>query len=74
VVAGGARPLTWSNPGGVLASDPNCAGLTLNASTGEISGTAANTSVTCGGTNGFIIRVTDGSGQFVERAFTIPIQ
>jgi hypothetical protein len=72
-VAGGALPLTWSNPDGVLASDPNCAGLTLNASTGEIYGTAANTSVTCGGTNGFIIRVTDGSGQFVERAFTITI-
>jgi hypothetical protein len=73
VVAGGTVPRTWSNPDSVLSSDPNCAGLTLNSSTGQITGTAANTSVTCGGTNGFIIRVTDAAGQFVERAFTIPI-
>jgi hypothetical protein len=64
---------TWSNPDNVLSTDPNCAGLSLNASTGQISGTPANTGVTCGGAGGFIIRVTDGSGQFVERAFTIPI-
>ena len=72
---------TWSNPDGVLASDPNCAGLTLNTNTGEIFGTANGTSgTTCGGANGFIIRVTDASatmttpaGQFVERAFTIHV-
>ncbi len=77
----GAVKRTWSNPDGVLASDPNCAGLTLNPTSGEISGTAAGTAgTTCGGVNGFIIRVTDASvlpatpaGQFVERNFTIPI-
>jgi hypothetical protein len=72
-VAGGTVPRTWSNPDNVLATDPNCAGLSLNSSTGQITGTAANTNVTCGGTSGFVIRVTDASGQFVERAFTIPI-
>ena len=73
VVSGGAVPLTWSNPGASMASDPNCAGLSLNSSTGQITGTGANPGTTCGGANGFIIRVTDGSGQFIERAFTIPV-
>jgi hypothetical protein len=66
-------PRTWSNPDGVLTTDPNCAGLALDSNSGEITGAPANTGVTCGGTKGFVIRVTDGSGQFVERAFTIPI-
>jgi hypothetical protein len=78
MVAGGALPLTWTNPDGVLGSDSACSGLTLVASTGQITGTSsASSGATCGTTNspnGFIIRVTDGSGQFVERAFTIPIQ
>jgi hypothetical protein len=73
-VAGGALPIFWSNPDNVLSTDPNCAGLSLNLNIGQITGTAANTNVTCGGANGFIIRVTDGAGQIVERAFTIPIQ
>lgn len=74
VVGGGTLPRTWSNPDNVLTTDSNCAGLSLNTSTGQITGTALQSSVTCGGANGFIIRVADGSGQVVERAFTIPIQ
>jgi WD40 repeat protein len=71
-MGGGTVPRTFSNPDGVLGTG-NCDGLSLNTSTGQITGTASNTNVTCGGTNGFIIRVTDASGQIVERAFTIPI-
>jgi len=52
-----------------------CSGLSFNSSTGEISGRSLGTSgQSCGGTTGFIIRVTDATGQFVERAFRIPIQ
>jgi hypothetical protein len=78
----GAVKRSWSEttPTGLILNTGNCAGLTINAATGEISGTptAASGSV-CGP---FTIRATDASvvpvvtpaGQFVERSFTISIQ
>jgi hypothetical protein len=65
-VQGGAVPLTWSNPDGLLGTGA-CAGLSID-SYGRITGTPSTT-----GTCGFIIRVADGSGQFVERAFSITV-
>jgi hypothetical protein len=70
--AGGALGINWSNPDGLLGTG-DCAGLSLDTGLGRITGTSALSGVTCGGASGFIIRVTDGTGQFVERAFTIPI-
>jgi hypothetical protein len=72
---GGAVPRTWSTPN---PTDPlgtgagACAGLTLNATSGLISGTPTDSS---GGPCTFVVRVTDGStpGQFVDRAFTITV-
>jgi hypothetical protein len=71
VAQGGAVPRTWSEPTGLLGSGA-CTGLLLDTVSGQIGGTPT-TPGTCGGTTGFVIRVTDGAGQFVERAFTIPI-
>jgi len=68
---GGAVPRTWSNPDG-LSGTGACTGLSLNTSTGIITGTPPSAGA-CGGTNGFVIRVTDASGQFVGRAFSITI-
>jgi hypothetical protein len=73
VVQGGTVPRSWSNPDGDLAA----CGFTLVTTTGEIYATPVPGSggTTCGGTSGFVIRVTDAStpGQFVERTFTIKI-
>lgn len=80
VATGGTLPRTWmdasrSTPTSFapvlgVATTP-CEGLTLDTTTGEISGTPVN-SGTCGP---FIIRVTDAStpGQYVERKFQIII-
>ncbi|MGA2984967.1 MAG: hypothetical protein ABSG32_14235 [Terriglobia bacterium] len=75
-VEGGPVPRTWSEPTGLLGTG-SCAGLMLNAATGEITG-APTTAGTCGP---FTIRVSDGTstvspayaGQFVERTFTISV-
>ena len=60
---GGTGSYTFSVSAGVLP-----AGLTLNASSGVISGTP-----TTAGASSFTIRATDGSGAFGTRAYTITI-
>jgi hypothetical protein len=62
---GGTAPLTWSITTGSLP-----AGLTLNASTGEISGTPTAT-----GQAAFTVRVQDSSGQqqTATKSLTLPV-
>jgi hypothetical protein len=62
-VSGGIAPLTWGVIDGGLPP-----GLGLNASTGQISGTATQT-----GTFDFTVRVTDAIPQFDSRALSISI-
>ena len=63
--SGGTAPLTWSITVGSLP-----AGLTLNASTGEISGTPTTT-----GSATFTVRVQDSSGQqqTATKSLTLPV-
>ncbi len=61
--SGGKTPYTWSLASGILP-----AGLTLNSSTGEISGTP-----TTAGTYGFTVRVTDSNGFTNDRLLSINI-
>ena len=63
--SGGTAPLTWSMTVGSLP-----AGLTLNASTGEISGTPTTT-----GSATFTVRVQDSSGQqqTATKSLTLPV-
>jgi hypothetical protein len=61
--SGGTGTFTYSVSAGSLGG-----GLTLNASTGVISGTP-----TTAGTRSFTIRATDGNGTFASLAYTITI-
>ncbi|HVB85752.1 MAG TPA: putative Ig domain-containing protein [Candidatus Dormibacteraeota bacterium] len=65
-VGGGTTPYTWSVTSGSLP-----AGLSLNASTGAITGTPANNTTS----STFTVKVTDSSGtpQNVSSSFTITI-
>ena len=60
---GGTGPNTWSVSAGSLP-----AGITLNASTGALAGTA-----TTAGTSSFTIKVTDAVGQSATKAATIVV-
>ncbi|MEY4173196.1 MAG: hypothetical protein RI900_361 [Actinomycetota bacterium] len=60
---GGAAPYTWSLSAGALP-----AGLSLNATTGAITGTP-----TAGGTASFTVRVTDSAARTVTRALSIAV-
>ncbi|HEV2245377.1 MAG TPA: Ig domain-containing protein, partial [Terriglobia bacterium] len=60
---GGTTPYTWSITAGSLP-----AGLTLNTSTGAITGTPTGT-----GTSNFTVQVTDANSQTATQAFSITI-
>ncbi|MEV8638151.1 putative Ig domain-containing protein, partial [Streptosporangium sp. NPDC051023] len=62
-VTGGTSPYTWSVSAGSLPP-----GLTLNASTGVLSGTP-----TASGTYSFTVKVTDAVGQSATQAVTLTI-
>jgi hypothetical protein len=66
---GGAGALTWSissgSGAGTLSPVP---GLTLNASTGELSGTP-----TAAGNFTFTLKVTDSVGKTASKQFTVPV-
>jgi hypothetical protein len=62
--ASGVPPYTWSIQAGALPG-----GLTLNSSTGAISGTPTG----AGGSATFTARVTDSLGSFVNKEFTVTI-
>ncbi|MEV8638150.1 hypothetical protein AB0395_41505 [Streptosporangium sp. NPDC051023] len=62
-VTGGTTPLTWSVSAGSLPP-----GLTLNASTGVLSGTPTTT-----GSYPFTVQVTDANGQTATRAVTLVV-
>ena len=61
--SGGTYPYAWTLTAGALPS-----GLTLNASTGVVAGTANAT-----GSSIFTIAATDSTGQVVQRQFTVSI-
>ena len=66
-VRGGIAPYTWSIVSGTLPCD-----LSLNSSTGEISGNGSTT--WCGtGSYPFTVRVTDANGKYDEEVFTIQL-
>ncbi len=60
---GGAQPYTWSMVSGALPT-----GLSLNTSTGTITGTPSQT-----GTSVFIVQVADSAGHSAQQQFTISI-
>src|ERR1019366_5800411 len=61
VATGGVQPYTWSVISGSLP-----AGLTLNSTTGAISGTP-----TSAGTSSFRVQVTDSQGSTAARSYTV---
>ena len=63
-VSGGTAPLTWSITTGILPS-----GLTLNASTGVISGTVGSSAVS----ETFTVKVTDTNGVSDTQSLTITV-
>lgn len=63
VVSGGAAPYTWSVSAGSLGT-----GLTLNASTGVLSGTP-----TGAGTRNFTVKVVDKTGQSATKVVALVI-
>lgn len=66
-VQGGTAPYTWSLQSGTLPCD-----LSLNSSTGEISGDGST--IWCGvGVYPFTVRVTDANGKYDEKGFTIQL-
>ena len=62
-VSNGTAPYSWAVSSGTLPT-----GITLNSSTGVISGTPTNTSY---GDRSITIRVTDSEGQQATRSFTL---
>ncbi|MBI5406211.1 MAG: putative Ig domain-containing protein, partial [Nitrospirae bacterium] len=62
-VSGGKNPLVWGLSSGVLPT-----GLTINSSTGAITGNP-----TASGTYNFTIQVTDANGAVATQAYTITI-
>jgi uncharacterized repeat protein (TIGR01451 family) len=62
-VTNGTSPFVWSVSSGTLP-----AGLTLNASTGVLSGTP-----TAGGSTTFVVQVTDAAGESATRSVTLVI-
>jgi len=60
---GGSGPLAWSLASGALPS-----GLTLNASTGSISGTPS-----ASGVSSFVARATDGAGRTATASLSITV-
>ncbi|GAB1820096.1 DUF7927 domain-containing protein [Herbidospora sp. RD11066] len=62
-MTGGTAPITWSISAGALPP-----GVTLNASTGLLSGTP-----TTAGTYSFTVKITDATGQTDTRAATLTI-
>lgn len=65
-ISGGVPPYTWSIVSGALPD-----GLSLNASTGEISGVVPDTEST--GAYSFTVEVEDAKGQTKQRAFSISV-
>ena len=65
VATGGAAPYTWSVDGG---DDSLPSGLSLNASSGELSGTPDTQE-----TVSFTVRVADGNGEEVSQALSITV-
>jgi hypothetical protein len=63
IATGGTAPLTWSVQSGTLP-----AGLTLDGSTGTLSGIA-----TTAGTSTFVVQVQDASSQVATRTYTIRV-
>jgi N,N-dimethylformamidase beta subunit-like, C-terminal/Putative Ig domain/D-glucuronyl C5-epimerase, beta-sandwich domain len=62
-VSGGQGPYNWSISNGNLP-----AGLTLNNTTGELSGSATNT-----GSFSFEVTITDAAGSSISSAFTVAV-
>jgi len=62
-VSGGTGPYTWSVTSGSLP-----AGITLDPSTGALSGTP-----TTAGTSSFTVKVTDANGQSATEATTLTV-
>ena len=63
-VSGGAPPYAWSIYSGTLPE-----GLSLNSSTGKISGTPSKT-----GTRSFMIKITDSRTSIAMKAFSITVK